>query len=159
MNKWISSINNVEYMKEWMYDLWTFALLKKFVPASLVSWWVHEEIKIAQGGYPEFVFCNGDTNFVLISSILACGWLMSYSTMLELMQTLLLHVETVQYSFLSRWGQCLISVLALLAEILDASIPLASDLINISERKFKEALELFKLRGEWIDQALPERRC
>ena len=72
---------------------------------------------------------------------------MSHSTILELIQTVLLHVETVQYSFLSRWGQCMILVLALLPDILNAFIPLASGLINISENS-RKLLSSLKLQGE-----------
>lgn len=36
---------------------------------SLLSRWVYEKVKTAQRGSPEFVLCDGNTNFVLISSI------------------------------------------------------------------------------------------
>lgn len=72
---------------------------------------------------------------------------MSHSTILELIQTLLLHVERVQFSFLSRWGQCMILELALLPGIPNAFIPLASGLINISENS-RKLLSTLKLQGE-----------
>ena len=92
--------------------------------------------------------CESVRTFMSLSRCVNCFTvLLSHSTILELMQTLLLHVETVQYSFLSRWGQCMILVLALLPDILNAFIPLASGLINISENS-RKLLSSLKLQGE-----------
>lgn len=106
-------------------------------------------MKVAQRGYPAFELCNGDTAFVLISGTLPClDDIMAYYTILELMQTLLVHAEPAQHSFLSRRGPCLILMLTLLTDIPDAFILLVSDLVTLPERKLKKALKLFKLQSE-----------
>lgn len=145
-------------MKEWIHDLWIFALLKKFAPMYLVSRWIYEKrwklLKEATRN-----LWSAMVTLILFWFLLyfLLGWSMSYCTVLERMQTLLPHAGPAQGSFWSRQGHCLCLVLFQLADILDASIPLASKVVNIQESKFKATLELLKLQGRWIDQAFLER--
>lgn len=84
MNRWISSINNAEHMKEWIHDLWIFALLKKFAPMYLVSRWIYEKrVKLLKGAI-------GNLWSAMVTLILCwfllyflLGWSMSYCTVLE----------------------------------------------------------------------------
>lgn len=148
INRWISSRNSSEHMKEWIYDFWIFALQNKFAPMSLVSRWVCEKrLKLLKEDIQSL--CS-----VMVTLTLFWFPVHFFAWMTNV---LLYHPWTgadspascwTSSAQFSEWGPCLILVLAPLRDILDAFILLISDLVNMPERKFKKALKLFKFQSE-----------